>query len=134
MVMSKGLKAVVLILVIIVAVFSIYAAITYPRTVISLQISFTVGADVQRKEFDMLFLHDWVQVEVIVTSGTSLWNAKILSQGEVIWEHAAHQAGQTSYKSEWINLPSGKYNFTFATVGIGSLEAEIRVTSKGGFW
>jgi len=131
---SKALKATVLIAVIIVAAFVAYALITYPRTLINFTVSFTVGADVQQKEFDMPFLQDWVQVEVSVSSGTSLWTARILSQGEVVWEHAAHQTGQTSYESEWIKLPGGHYNFTFATVGIGSLEAEIKVTSKGGFW
>ncbi len=134
MVTSKAFKAIVLILVIIVAAFFVYAIATYPRTVINFQVSFTVGADVQQREFDMPFLHDWIQVEVVVSSGTSLWSAKILSQGEVVWEHAAHQTGQTSYKSEWIKLPSGHYNFTFATFGIGSLEAEVKVTSKGDFW
>jgi hypothetical protein len=116
------------------ATFSIYAALTYPRKLIGLTVSFTVGADVQNKEVDMPPLHGCVQVEVDVSSGTSLWIARILNGSDVVWEHAAHQSGQTSYTSEWITLPGGHYNFTFATIGIGSLQAEITVTSKGSFW
>jgi hypothetical protein len=73
-------------------------------------------------------------VEVTVNSGTLLWTAQILSQSETLWTHATHQVGKTTYKSDWIKLSSGHYNFTFVTVGLGSLEADIKVTSKGGFW
>ena len=45
-----------------------------------------------------------------------------------------HKGGKTTYISEWIQIHSGHYNFTFATAGLGTLSAEIRVTSKGGFW
>lgn len=131
---SKTLRAAVLTVVVVVVALGIYAIFTYPKTVVSFPVSFTIGADVERREFDMPLLHGWVQVEVVVGSGTTLWNAKILSDNDVFWEHSAHQGGQTTYKSGWVELPSGTYNFTFATAGLGSLEAQIKVASKGGFW
>ena len=131
---TKTLRAVVLIAVLVVVALGVYAAITYPKTVVSFPVAFTIGANVEHKEFDMPLLHGWAQVEVIVSSGTALWAANIILQDETIWSHTAHQGGQTTYESGWIELPSGHYNFTFATAGLGSLEAEIRVTTKGGFW
>jgi len=123
-----------LIAVVIAAILSVYAAFTYPRDVVSFQVSFTIGADVQRREFDVPILHRYVQVEVVVNSGTSLWTAKILDGDRGLWGHSASQGGQTTYRSGWIELSSGHYNFTFSTLGLGSLKAEIKVTSKGGFW
>lgn len=134
MAMTKALKPVVLIVIAVVAVFAVYAAVTFPTTVLNFPVSFTVGADVERREFDVPILHGWVQVEVVVNSGTLLWTAKILNQDNVLWGHSAHQGGQTTYQSGWIELSSGYYNFTFVTAGLGSLEAEIKVSSKGGFW
>jgi hypothetical protein len=131
---SKTLKVVILIAVIAIATLSAYAALTYPKTVVSFPVAFTIGATVEHKEFDMPLLHEWAQVEVIISSGTVLWTATITLQDETIWTHTAHQGDQTTYKSGWIKLTSGHYNFTFATAGLGSLEAEIKVTTKGGFW
>ena len=131
---SKTLRAVVLVAVLVVAALSVYAALTYPKKVVSFPVAFTIGVNVEHKEFDVPLLHGWTQVEVSVSSGTTLWTAAITLQDETIWSHTAHQGGQTTYKSEWIELPSGHYNFTFATAGLGSLEAEIKVTTKGGFW
>ena len=131
---TKTLRSVVLIAVLVVVALGVYAAITYPKTVVSFPVAFTIGANVEHKEFDMPLLHGWTQVEVIVSSGTALWTANIILQDETIWSHTAHQGGQTTYKSGWIELPSEHYNFTFATAGLGSVEAEIKVTTKGGFW
>ena len=131
---TKTLRSVVLIAVLVVVALGVYAAITYPKTVVSFPVAFTIGANVEHKEFDMPLLHGWTQVEVIVSSGTALWTATIKHQDETIWNHHASQGGQTTYKSGWIELPSGHYNFTFATAGLGSVEAEIKVTTKGGFW
>ena len=131
---SKTLRVVVLIAVLVVVALGVYAALTYPKTVVSFPVSFTIGADVEHREFNVPLLHGWAQVEVIVSGGTALWTAKITLQNETIWSHNARQGGQTTYKSGWIELPSGHYNFTFATAGLGSLEAEIKVTTKGGFW
>lgn len=123
-----------IIVTLLIAAFSVYAGVTYPKTVLSVPISFTAGVDVVTREFSVQFLDDKVQVQVAVESGASLWHAQILNQSQIIWEHSAGQGGQTSYKSDWIELPSGPYNFTFRTVGVGSLNAQITVTSKGGFW
>jgi hypothetical protein len=109
-------------------------ALTYPRTAISFPVAFSIGADTKHLPFTVPFLHGQAQIEVIVTSGTSLWAAKILEQENVVWSYATHQAGQTTYTSGWILLPQGHYNFTYATAGLGSLEAEIKVTTKGGVW
>lgn len=111
-----------------------YLSLTYPKVLIDFHVSFSIGADVKRVEFEVPFLHEYVTVEVFVSSGTALWTAKISSSNTTLWSHTASQSGQTTYKSEWINMPSGNYNFTFATAGIGSLEAEVKLTSKGGFW
>lgn len=115
-------------------VFVAYLALTYPRVLVSFTVSFTIGADSRRVEFEVPFLHEYVKVEVHVSSGNALWTAKILSGDTAVWSHAASQGGQTTYASEWIKLSSGRYNFTFATAGLGSLEAEVKLSSKGGFW
>ncbi len=130
----RRFRVVVSIAVLAVAALAVYAALTYPKTLVSFPVSFTIGADVEDREFDMSPLHGQAQVEVIVSSGTALWTASIIHQDETMWNHTAHQGGQTTYKSGWIELPSGHCNLTFRTVGLGSLEARIRVTTKGGFW
>lgn len=111
-----------------------YFTLTYQRVLVDFSVSFTVGTDVRSAEFEVPILHEYVKVEISVHSGNTLWIAKILNGDEALWSHTATQSGQTTYTSEWIKLPSGHYNFTFATAGIGSLEAEIKLTSKGGFW
>jgi len=131
---SRGLKIAVVIIVVIIVAVGVFAALTYPKTVLSFPVSFTVGAQTVLREFNVPMLDSWVQVQVIVSSGTALWTAKILSDDSEFWSHSAAQGGQTTYNSGWMQLASGNYNFTFATVGLGSLDAEITVSSKGGFW
>ena len=131
---SMAIKALLLVTIIVGAFFVVYMAITYPRVIVSFPVSFTIGADVKRVEFEVPFLHSWIRVEVVVSSGTALWTAKILNGDTALWSYTASQSGQTTYSSEWIKISSGYYNFTITTVGIGSLEAEVRITSKGGFW
>lgn len=131
---SKTWIVVLIVAALVVTTLGTYATLTFPRSVVSFPVSFTIGADVEHREFDVPVLHEWVEVEVVVSSGTSLWTAKILVEDDVLWSHTAHQGDQTSYKSGWIKLPSGHYTFKFVTAGLGSLEAEIKVTSKGGFW
>lgn len=131
---SKTLKIVLAVVVIVIVVFAAFAALTYPRTVVGFSVSFTVGFDRQEREFDVSILHSVTQVEVKVLSGTALWSAEIESNGETVWEHSTAQGGQTTYTSDWIPLATGRYNITFGTIGLGSLEAEVKVTTKGGFW
>jgi hypothetical protein len=134
MVKLKAVVAIVAIVVILVAAFAVYAGETYPATVVNTQISFTVGADTKTTPFVQSFLDDKVQVQVAIQNGAALWRAQIRIGDQVIWEHAAAQGGQQTYNSGWIQLPSGNYNFTFGTIGVGSLQATATVTSKGGFW
>lgn len=130
----RRFRAVALIAVLAVAALVVYAAVTYPRKVVSFPVSFTIGADVEHRAFEMPPLHGQAQVKVVVSSGTALWTATIKHQDETIWNHFASQGDQTTYESGWIELPGGQYNFTFATAGLGSLEADVKVTTKGGFW
>jgi hypothetical protein len=130
---SRSIIAFSLIIVILVAAFAVYAGWTYPRTVLTIPVSFTLGANVTNTKFDQLALDSKVQVTVSVETGTSLWRARILNGDQIIWEHTATQTEQTSYNSGRIDLPSGPYNFTFGTIG-GALNAKVAVASKGGFW
>ena len=134
MAISKAILAIAAILIITVAAFAAYAGETYPRNVVSTPVSFTAGADTKTASFSEPSLDDNVQVEVTVQSGAALWRAQILNGDQVIWTHAAAQGEQQSYSSGWMSLPSGNYNFTFGTLGVGSLDASVTVTSKGGFW
>ena len=134
MVKSKSVIAAAAIVVVVVAAFVVYAGETYPRPTVNTQFSFTIGADTKTTTFNQPFLDDKVQVVVTIQSGAALWRAQIRSGDQVIWEHAAAQGEQQSYNSGSIQLPSGNYNFTFGTIGLGSLDATATVTSKGGFW
>src|SRR4030042_5668875 len=129
---SKAVLTVAAIIIVLAAAFTIYTGATYPRTIVSVPVSFTVGADVTTGGFDQPILNDQVQVQVALQSGAALWEARILSGDQLIWEHSAAQGEQQSYSSGWIKLPSGGYNFTFGTIGLGSLDALATVTSKGG--
>ncbi len=130
----KALMAAGTIVIVVVAVFAVYAGVTYPRTTVSIPISFTIGAGTTMVAFDQPILDDKVQVQVTIENGAALWQAQIFSGDQIIWEHATAQGEQQSYNSGWIQLSSGSYNFTFGTIGIGSLDATVTVTSKGGFW
>jgi len=128
------LIAILAIVIIVIAAFVIYAGVTYPRVTANTQVSFTVGADKRTIAFEQPFLDDKAQIQVTIETGAALWQAQILKGNQIIWEHSAAQGEQQSYNSGWISLPSGNYNFTFGTIGIGSLDATATITSKGGFW
>jgi hypothetical protein len=118
-----------------IAVASIYVIIVFPRAVTDFSVSFTVGVDREERVFEVPLLHDKVQVQVIVDSGSALWRARILDSDEnEVWEHTKAQGEQTSYTSDWLDLQSGRYNLVFGTVGIGHLQANVKVMTKGGFW
>ncbi len=112
----------------------VHATLTYPQTVVSFPVSFSIGANTEEKEFNLPLLHGLIQVEVAITSGTTLWSASITQQDNTLWDHRATQGDQTSYQSGWIQIPSGQYNFTFSTIGFGELQTDIKVVTKGGFW
>ena len=131
---SKSIQAIVVIVIIIVAAFLVYAGETYPRTTAKTAVSFIAGVESKTTPFGQPFLDNRVQVQITVQTGAALWQAQILTGGIVIWEHSASQGEQQTYNSGWIQLPSGNYNFTFGTIGVGSLDATAAITSKGGFW
>ncbi len=132
--MSNATKIAASILVVILVIVVVFVGITYPKNILSFSVSFTVGAQAERKEFTVPILDSQVEVQVAVTSGTALWTARIQSDDNTLWSHSAAQGGQTTYTSAWTSLARGNYNFTFVTVGIGTLNADITVSSKGGFW
>ncbi len=133
--MISTMKIAVAAIIAVVLIASVYVALTLPKTVIDFNVAFAIGAERKVEEFEVPLLQDKVQVEVIIGSGSALWNAKISdSNGKEVWSHSNAQGDQTSYRSSWLSLPSGRYNFTFGTIGFGELQANIRVASKGGFW
>ncbi len=134
MVLSRLTKSLVAIALLLVVAFALYASVTYPRAVVTIAISFTIGAESKTTPLRQQFLNDKVQVEVSVENGAALWKAQILSGDQVVWTHSAAQGEQQNYNSGWIQLSSGSYNFTFGTIAFGSLNAQVTVASKGGFW
>ncbi|HLN89190.1 MAG TPA: hypothetical protein VK253_03915 [Candidatus Binatia bacterium] len=134
MVKLGEILALVAVVIILVAALAVYAGVTYPTTVVNNQVSFTIGADSKTTTFVQSFLNDKVKIQVTVQTGAALWRAQIKNGDQILWEHSAAQGKQQSYNSDWISLPSGNYNFTFGTIGVGSLQASATVSSKGGFW
>jgi hypothetical protein len=132
--MKSILKIIIAIVAISIAIVGILAVITFPKEILTFPVIFTIGADAKREQMEVPLLNDQVRVQVIINSGSALWNARIIDGEETVWSHSAAQGEQTTYNSEWIPISSGTYNFTFATAGAGSLSAEINVSSKGGFW
>jgi len=62
--MSRIPKATVLVVVIVAVVFGIYAAVAFPKTVVSFPVSFTIGAETKTEEFNVQWLHGSIQVEI----------------------------------------------------------------------
>jgi len=132
---SKILKITAIVVVAVVLFAAVFVALTFPRTVVEFPVSFTIGIDREQRQIEIPWLHDKAQVEVAVTDGSSLWRASITnSSGDEVWSHSALQGEQTTYTSGWITMPSAAYNFTFSTIGAGSLDASIKIISKGGIW
>ncbi len=126
-----GIAAVALILII---GFAVYTGLTYPRAILAVPISFTIGAEVATEEFDQPILNHKVQVQIAVENDAALWRARSLNGDQILREHTAAQREQTSFDSGWIDLGEGHYNFTFGTIGIGSLKAVVTVSARGSFW
>ena len=132
---SRTLKIVAVILIAVIVVAVSYAALTFPRTVVDFPVAFSVGPDQTKKEFEVPVLNDKVQVEVTLSENSTGWRASIEDvNGVELWYSPPAEKNQTLYHSAWTMIPSGQYNFTFSCIGSGSLSAEIRITSKGGFW
>jgi hypothetical protein len=133
---SRAVKiGIVAVLVVIVVVAGLYFGLTYPMQMVDVQVSLTAGVDSQTKQFQMPVLQDKAQVQVTVTSGTVLWSVRIVaSNGSQVYSYTATTSAQTTYTSQWITLPQGTYNVTMQSAGIGSLSANMKVTTKGGIW
>ena len=135
---STAVKIIAVVVILVVVVAGTFAGLTFPRAVADFSVSFTDGVDIEQKEFEVPFLHDKVQVEVIVTNGSSLWRTVIKNDAVAqLWQYTETQGANQTYHSDWIRLESGRYNFTFANLNSNStsaLDASIKVISKGGFW
>jgi hypothetical protein len=133
---SKVLKIIAVIIIVVIVVVATYAAATFPRTVTTFPVAFSAGPDQTKTEFEVPALNDKVQVEVTLSVNSTAWKAAIENTGGTeLWTNTGPaESNQTTYHSAWIPITSGRYNFTFSSIGRESLSAEIRVTSKGGFW
>ena len=99
--MASSIRFLAVIVIVVVAVAGLYATLTFPKAVVGFQVSFAVGADQERRAFEVPVLHDRVQVEVIISSGSALWRASITDAGgDKIWEHGRAQGDQTTYTSD----------------------------------
>ena len=130
---SRAAKASIAVVVVVLVVSAVYVGVTYPRAILTVPVSFTVGADVISTQFDQPALNNRVKVQVSVESGLALWQARIFDGEQIMWQYATGQSEQQTYDSGWIDLPSGNYNFTFGAIG-GVLDAMVIVSTKGGFW
>jgi hypothetical protein len=125
---------VILVVVVIIGSLGIVSILTYPRTVIRFPVSFAIGADTKQEALEVSVLHNRVRVNVVVTTGSTWWTAKILQDDTEFWSHSMTQSDQTVFQSDWIELSPGSYNFTYTAASLVVIELEVTVTSKGGFW
>ena len=133
---SRTLKIAAIILVAVIVISVAYAAITFPHTIVNFPVAFSVGPDQAKTEFEVPALNDKVQVHVTLSGNSTSWGAAVeTAEGVELWAYRGpSQANQTIYYSAWTTISSGRYNFTFSSIGRESLNAEISITSKGGFW
>ncbi|MCJ7635241.1 hypothetical protein MUP77_22985 [Candidatus Bathyarchaeota archaeon] len=128
--MSRTSKLAMMVIALVVVAIAAYVAVTYPRTIASTTVSLTAGINSKNVEFDVPWLHERAQIEVMVQSGLgAVWSATISSGNNVLWNNQ----GSGDYLSDWIKLPAGHYVFTFITLG-GALEAQVNIRTKGGIW
>ncbi len=125
---------VVLVVGILIVAFGLYTFMTYPSAAISFPVSFAIGADTKHEALEMSVLQSHVRVDVVVTTGSTWWTAKILQNNIEIWSHSMTQNDQTVFQSDWIELPAGSYNFTYTAASLAALDLIVTVTTKGGFW
>lgn len=110
-----------------------YSFFTYPRIVLEFPLKIS-GATRTEMEFSIPSGHQYLQVEIVIREGRTLWSAKIIFGNETVWDGsgATLQTGQTTYTSNWVTATSGHYKFTIGT--LGSFDGELKITTKGGFW
>lgn len=132
---SRLLKGIIITGIIIIVASIAFSFWTYPKNILSFPVAFTIGATTEDKEFNVPILDNSIQIQVKVNNGASLWQATILSSnGTTIWSHQKAQSEQTLYSSDYFPINSGDYTLTFKTIGAGSLDAQIDIQAKGGFW
>jgi L-2-hydroxyglutarate oxidase LhgO len=107
-----------------------FAAWTYPRDVVTIPVSLTIGADVVQKTFTVPVADNAVQLEVTVSSGGALWSAEIDTGNATVFLYRTAQGGQTTYTSEWIIVGAGDYSIRFARVGSGKVGYRLTVNSR----
>ena len=127
---SKAIMSAGLIVAILIVSYSLF---TYPRVVLDFPIKISGAAKTER-EFDIPSGHQYLQVEIVIREGRTLWSAKITLGNEIVWDGggATLQTGQTTYTSNWVTAAPGHYKFTIGT--LGSFGGDIKITTKGGFW
>ncbi len=130
----RGVSSIIVAVIVLVLLIAGFSAWTYPRSVVTIPVSFTIGADVATQTFTVPVVDNAVQLEVTITSGSALWSAEIDQGNTSVFLYRTAQGGQTTYTSEWIIVGAGDYNIRFAALGAGSLNAQVTVWAKGGFW
>ena len=124
----------VVVLIVLIVAIAGYALWTYPRDVVSFPVAFNAGSDLIKKPFAVPVLDSEVMITITIQSGSAIWGASIISGNNTAWSHTAAQGGTTTYTSDWIILQPGDYNFSFGTIGLGGVDAQVTVKAKGGFW
>lgn len=125
---------VIIVIGVLTTIFGVYALMTYPSTAISFPVSFTIGADSKHEALELSILQSHVRIDVVVSTGSTWWTAKILQSDTEVWSHSMTQNDQTVFQSEWIALQPGSYNFTYTAASLSALDLDVSVTTKGGFW
>jgi hypothetical protein len=103
---SKAVVAAIAVVVVLVTVVALYAGLTYPRTIVNIPVSFSIGADTTTVDFDQPALSNMVQVQVAIQNGVAGWRTRILSGDTEVWSDQAAQGGQQMYGSGWVAVPS----------------------------
>jgi hypothetical protein len=119
---------------VLIVALGLYTLFTYPNTAIRFPVSFTLGADAKQEALEISVLQSQVRIDVVVATGSTWWTAKILQDDTELWSHSMTQNDQTVFQSDWIMLSAGLYNFTYTAASLATLDLEVTVTVKGGFW
>ncbi len=127
---SKVIISTVLAVVVLIVSYSLF---TYPRVVLRFPMKLS-GAAKTEKEIELPSGHQYLQVEIIIREGRTLWLAKITFEDEIVWDGsgATLKKGQTTYTSNWVTAAPGRYILSITT--LGSFDGEVLISSKGGFW
>jgi hypothetical protein len=85
------------------------------------------------KEFAGALILIGVGILLLLQGSNMLFEMNPLTVSPRAWlEPHCLQSSQTTFISDWIRLSSGRYNFTFATAGLGSLEVKLSLHLRAG--